>query len=187
MAEGGGLRPIEDRLLDTASALARSGARRRHMHNFHRDSAEPIQRMLNALEPESYVQPHRHRPGSDVEIFLGLRGRLGVLEFDEEGAVRGAVILDPAGPVRGIEIPAGIWHTILALEPGTVVYEVKAGPYDPARAKEPAPWAPPEGDPHAPGYLARLREALGAGAPILPSPRQLPESDRVRPRRSGGR
>lgn len=147
------------------------------MHNFHRGSAEPIQRMLNALEPESYVQPHRHGPGSDVEIFVGLRGRLGVLAFDDEGAVRAAFVVDPAGPVRGIEIPAGIWHTILALEPGTVAYEVKAGPYDPARAKEPAPWAPPEGDPRAPGYLARLRETMTADAPFLSSLDPVPQSD----------
>ena len=186
MAERRGLRPIEDRLLDAASARARAGARRRHMHNFHRDAAEPIQRMLNALEPESYVQPHRHRPGSEVEIFVGLRGRLGVLAFDEAGAVCAAFVLDPAGPVRGIEIPAGIWHTILALEPGTVVYEVKAGPYDPARAKEPAPWAPPEGDPRATGYLARLREALDLGAPIPSSPRQPPERESAGPRSPGG-
>ena len=163
------MRPIEDRLLDAASARARSGARRRHMHNFHQDYGEPIQRMLNALEPDSYVQPHRHPPGSDVEVFVGLRGRLGVLEFDEAGAVRGAFVVDPAGPVRGIEIPSGTWHTILALDPGTVAYEVKAGPYDPASAKEPAPWAPPEGDPLAPEALARFRAAFAAAPPHAPA------------------
>jgi cupin fold WbuC family metalloprotein len=167
MAAARGVRPFDDRLLDAVTARARSVARRRHMHNFHGDYAEPLQRMLNALEPESYVQPHRHRPGSDVEVFVALRGRLGVLEFDEAGGACAALVLDPAGPVRGIEIPPGIWHTILALSPGTVVYEVKLGPYDPAGAKDPAPWAPPEGHPDAPAYLARLRAAFAA-APAAP-------------------
>ncbi len=164
MAEGPkeSMRPIDECLLNAASAHARTSARRRHMHRFHQEYAEPVQRMLNALEPESYVPPHRHADAGTVEVFVALRGRLGVLEFDDAGAVRNVFVLDPGGPVRGIEIPPNAWHTILALDPGTVAYEVKPGPYDPARAKEPAPWAPPEGDPGAPAYLARLHAAVVA-------------------------
>jgi cupin fold WbuC family metalloprotein len=158
------VRPIDDGLLDAVTARARASARRRHMHLFHGDYADPVQRMLNALEPDSYVPPHRHFEGDRVEVFMALRGRLGVLEFDDTGAVCRALVLDPRGPARGVEIPMGTWHTIVALDPGTVAYEVKEGPYDPARAKEPAPWAPPEGDPRAPAYLARLREAARAAA-----------------------
>src|SRR5574341_779979 len=139
MAAGCGIRPFDDRLLYAVTARARSGARRRHMHNFHGNYADPLQRMLNALEPESYVAPHRH-PGADkIEAFVVLRGRLGVVEFDDGGTVRRAFVLARNGPVQGIEIPPRAWHTILALESGTVVYEMKAGPYDPARAKEHPP------------------------------------------------
>ncbi|HEY7677338.1 MAG TPA: WbuC family cupin fold metalloprotein [Candidatus Methylomirabilis sp.] len=160
------MRSIDDGLLDAVTVRARESARRRHMHVFHGEYADPVQRMLNALEPDSYVPPHRHFEGDRVEVFVALRGRLGILEFDDAGAVRGALVLDPRGPVRGAEVPMGAWHTIVALDPGTVAYEVKEGPYDPARAKEPAPWAPAEGDPQVPSYLARLREAaLAAPAP----------------------
>lgn len=161
---------IDDRLLDAASARARASARRRHMHNLHRDYAEPLQRMVNALEPDTYVPPHRHAKADEVEVFVALRGRLGVLEFDDGGEVRRAFILDPAGPTRGLEVPAGVWHTILALDPGVVVFEAKAGPYEPDRAKMPAPWAPPEGDPRAPAYLARLRAAVPASLTPPQSP-----------------
>ncbi len=164
------MRPIDDRLLDAATAQARTSVRRRHMHRFHQADAEPVQRMLNALEPESYIAPHRHPDADRVEVFVALRGRLGVLEFDDAGTVRHAVVLDPRGPTRGIEIPPGVWHTIVALDPGTVAFEVEPGPYDPARAKEAAPWAPPEGDPRAPAYLARLRDVFAAAHASAPPP-----------------
>ena len=151
---------IDDALLDAVTARARASARRRHMHNFHRDYAEALQRMLNALEPETYIPPHRHEGAGMVEVFVVLRGRLGVLEFDDAGTVRRAFVLDRNSPTQGIEIPPGAWHTILALAPGTVVYEVKPGPFDPTRAKEHPPWAPPEGDPDAAAYLARLKSAF---------------------------
>ena len=162
------MRPIDNGLLDAVTAQARTSARRRHMHRLHREYGEPVQRMLNALEPESYVAPHRHPAADTMEVFVALRGRLGVVEFDDAGTVRHAVVLDPRGPTQGIEVPPRAWHTIVALDPGTVAFEVKPGPYDPARAKEAAPWAPPEDDPHAPGYPARLRDVFTAAA--IPSP-----------------
>lgn len=162
------MQPIDEKLLDEVTARARASARRRHMHNFHSDYAEPVQRMLNALEPDTYIAPHRHPDPGKLEVFVALRGRLGVLEFDDAGTVRRAFVLECNSPTQGIEIPAGAWHTILALAPGTVVYEVKPGPYDPARAKEHPPWALPEGDPCAPAYLETLRVAIGAAASSVP-------------------
>ena len=159
------MRVVDDGLLDAVIVQARASARRRHMHLLHGDYADPVQRMLNALEPDSYVPPHRHFEADRVEVFMALRGRLGVLEFDDAGGVLRALVLDPRGPARGVEIPMDAWHTIVALEAGTVAYEVKGGPFDPARAKERAPWAPPEGDPRAPAYLASLRQAALAAVP----------------------
>ena len=37
----------------------------------------------------------------------------------------------PGGPVVALNIPAGQWHTVRALESGTVIMEVKDGPYEP--------------------------------------------------------
>ena len=35
------------------------------------------------------------------------------------------------GPVCALNIPAGQWHTLLALDPGTVILEMKDGQYEP--------------------------------------------------------
>ena len=88
------------------------------------------QRMLNAIEPGSPLPVHRHRKSSETVVCL--RGRL-VEEFYDEwerGCVE-AVELSPGGPVVAINILAGRWHTARALESGTVIMEVKDGPYEP--------------------------------------------------------
>jgi hypothetical protein len=57
---------------------------------------------------------------------------------------------------RGIDLEPGVWHTLTAVSPYAVCYEVKPGPWDPKTDKEFAPWAPSEGDPAAAGYLRGL-------------------------------
>ena len=46
-------------------------------------------------------------------------------------------------------MPAGVWHTFVALEPGSVFFETKAGPWVPLTPEETAQWAPAEGTPEA--------------------------------------
>jgi hypothetical protein len=57
-----------------------------------------------------------------------------------------------------VDCREGVWHTFFALEPDTVVFEVKAGPHDAATDKEAAPWAPDENSPDAAAYLQHLRK-----------------------------
>ena len=42
-----------------------------------------------------------------------------------------AIELRPDGPVVALNIPIGQWHTVRALESGTVILEVKDGAYEP--------------------------------------------------------
>ena len=87
------------------------------------------QRMLNAIEPGSEVPIHRHRLSSET---VGcLRGRLIEEYYDEAGRVVDSIELTPGGPVVALNIPAGQWHTVRSLESGTVILEVKDGPYAP--------------------------------------------------------
>ena len=123
---------------------------------------EPVQRMLNAMEPDTYVRPHRHTTPPKVEAFLVLRGAAAVLRFDDDGALVEAVVLRAGGPDFGAEIPPETWHTVVSLEPGTVLYEVLQGPYAAASHKDFAPWAPAEGAPDAPAFLEGLRQRLDA-------------------------
>lgn len=131
---------INETLLDEVTAQARKSPRLRMNYNFHETMEAPIHRMLNALEPGTYLVPHRH-PDKE-EVYLVLRGSLLAFLFDEEGKVTVKETLSPAAGNYGIEIPAGAWHGIVVLEPGTVIYEIKQGPFVPLTSENIAPWAP---------------------------------------------
>lgn len=148
--------------LDALSAAARTSARRRKNFNFHPDDAHPAHRLLNAVEPESYVQPHRHLEPHKDETLVALRGAFGLVLFDEDGRVVETAVIRPQAELIGVDIPRGVFHTLVALEPGSVFFESKAGPYDAKTDKELAAWAPAEGSAEAPAYHAKLR-ALFAG------------------------
>ncbi len=152
---------INQALLDSLTAKAQNAPRQRANHNFHRELADPINRMLNAMEPGTYVAPHKHQDPDKREAFLILRGRVLVVEFTETGAVSDWQVLSPALGNFGVEIPPRTYHTLLALESGTVIYELKDGPYNAATDKVFAPWAPAEGAPEAGAYLAGLLARLG--------------------------
>lgn len=149
---------VDQDLLDSLSARAKTVPRRRTNHNLH-ELSDQVQRMLNALEPDTYVRPHRHIDPPKVELFVILRGRLAVLIFDDHGQVLHTVILE-ASTRPALDIPAGHWHSLIALEPGTIAFEAKEGPYVPATDKDFASWAPREGSSEAASYLAKLRATL---------------------------
>lgn len=152
---------IDADLLDAAVAGARNSPRRRRNHNFHVADTDVCHRLLNAIEPGSYVVPHRHLDPAKDETFVVLRGRFGLVLFDENGAVTRQVVLDVAGPTFGVTIPHGTFHSIVALVPGSVFLEAKAGPYLPLTEQERASWAPAEQAAGAADYLSSL-EALFA-------------------------
>lgn len=147
---------IDAALLDAVSAEAQAGARGRKNRNFHRGDGDPAHRLLNAIEPGSYVLPHRHLDVHKAESMLVLRGRLGLVIFDDAGTVLRTATLGAGGEALGVDIACGTWHSVLALASGTVFFEAKAGPYGPLSAAERAPWAPAEDAAAAVAYQRRL-------------------------------
>lgn len=147
---------IDQSLISRVTEEARKSARLRKNFNFHPDHADPVNRMLNALEPGTYVRPHKHESPDKWEVFLAISGKALVLRFDEAGTILEAVILDPTHGVHGVEIGVREWHTVVALVPGTVLYEIKPGPYTPLEDKNFASWAPSENSPEAAAYLESL-------------------------------
>ena len=103
---------------------------------------DPINRLLNAMEPGTYLRPHRHLNPAKDEIFLLLRGKVAVFLFDEEGNITEKTILNPKEGAYGAEIKAGTWHGLLVLESGSVIYEIKQGPFAPLAPENLAPWSP---------------------------------------------
>ena len=139
---------IDDRLLDDLTAKAAASTRKRAHHNLHPVLTDPVQRLCVAIEPGTYIRPHRHADPATWEVFLMVRGSAVFLTFDDIGTVRERTIIAAAGPVRGIEIPSGTWHAIASLEAGSIFLEVKQGPYAaPMAGSSAAGWAPAEGDP----------------------------------------
>ena len=152
------LKIISDQLLSELSQKAAQLPRKRLNLNFHEELADPINRMLNAFEPGTYIQPHKHENPDKREVFIILKGALVVVIYDESGNPIDFVLLDPQKGTYAIEIPPRVWHSVISLESGTVVYEIKDGPYLPISDKNFASWAPKEGDPNCDEYLARLTE-----------------------------
>jgi cupin fold WbuC family metalloprotein len=149
----------ELRLIGTAAiAAARSaiGPRGRAMVCFH-EPADAVQRMVNAIEPGSYIQPHRHVGVGRMEVCIALTGAAAVLTFGDDGDLLEQRIIAPGSAVVGVEIPPGTFHSLLALAPGTALYEVHQGPYVAATHRQPAPWAPSEGDPTGVAWLEARR------------------------------
>ncbi len=148
---------IDQQTLDDLSSRAQANPRLRQNHNLHPADASRGHRLFNAIEPGSYIRPHRHLDPEKDETFLVVRGRLGVITFADDGTVRETALLEAGGANLVADIPHGVYHTAVSLEPGTIFFEAKAGPYVPIAEAEKAAWAPAEGDAGALPYLARLK------------------------------
>ena len=151
---------IDRDLIDRKVLDARRSERKREIHIFHEGDPDSLQRMLNAIQPGSYVRPHRHLNPPKAESLIVLQGVLGYVSFTEDGAPEDGseILLDPSRGVYGCDIRPGVWHTIFALTPDTVLFEVKPGPYNPGDDKEFAPWSPREGSAEATEFLTRLED-----------------------------
>ncbi|MFN7677630.1 MAG: WbuC family cupin fold metalloprotein [Cyanobacteriota bacterium] len=146
-----GLRCLDQALFDAVSAEARLSPRLRRNHNLH-EEPELVQRFLNVMQPGTYVRPHRHlrdTPGAGFECFVVLQGAMGLLLLTDQGVERQRLRLDAAGPLRGVQLPEGVFHTLVALAPDTVMLEIKQGPYQPASDKDFLAPFPLEGTPGA--------------------------------------
>jgi cupin fold WbuC family metalloprotein len=132
------LKQITEATLHSLAAQAQASPRRRANLNLHERLDDPIQRLAIAMEPDTYVRPHRHP--HTWELLYPLAGRFVVLHFDDAGRVTDHALLGVDS--RIIENPADRWHAVLSLDAGAVIFEVKHGPYMPVAAADYAPWSP---------------------------------------------
>ena len=121
---------ITQAILDDLTEQAKASPRLRMNLDLRNSDADQSQRMLNAIEPGSPLPIHRHQKTSETVVCL--RGRLVEEYYDElERICTDRIELSPNGPVVALNIPAGQWHTVQALESGTVILEMKNGKYEP--------------------------------------------------------
>ena len=120
---------IDKKLLDTVTSKARESDRLRMNYNFHESLDAKAQRLLNALEPGTELPIHRQQHAA--ETYIVLRGAIKVLFYNDDRVLTDEFMVDPLEGVYGLHIPIGQWHTLEVLESGTMIFEVKDGPYTP--------------------------------------------------------
>ena len=152
--------------LDALTQSAEQSTRQRQHKNIHRHYNEPCQRLFNAIGVDSYIRPHRHSIDPKDECLIAVRGRMSLVVFDENGHVLQVIQFGAQATVAqlsvsvGINLPAGVWHTVISEDPNSILFEVKSGPFNPEQAKENALWAPAEGSLEAVEYLIKLKRCV---------------------------
>ena len=118
---------IDKELLDKVSAQAKASPRLRMNYNFHQGLDEKCHRFLNAVEPGTEVPIHKH-PTKD-ETFVILRGKVRVNTHNDDGSIIEDIVLCADEGRYGVNIPKGVWHKLEAIEPNSVIFECKEGPF----------------------------------------------------------
>ncbi len=158
------MKAFDAQYLNDLTRQAKKCPRLRQHRNIHQNYQDACQRLFNAIEPGSYIRPHRHASEPREELLIAIRGSMALMTFDDQGSVTGILRFGSQNHgsdlAAGAEVGSRTWHTVVALETGCVLLEVKAGPFDPSQPKDPAPWAPEEGSEMAHGYLRDLVELV---------------------------
>lgn len=145
-------------MLTHAVKLSKESPRGRIIQRLHKKDDAILQRMLNVMQPGSYMRAHRHLDPPKPETFIVLKGAVRYVEFDENGTVIRHADMRPDSEVFGVDIEPGVWHALIVLEPDSVIFEVKSGPYSKSSDKDFPNWAPEEDTPEAAMYLAELKQ-----------------------------
>ena len=118
---------INEQTLDELTARAQASPRLRMNLDLRNSPADGSQRMLNAIEPGTVLPIHRHPTTSETVVCL--RGHFEEYFYDADGRLTEVIDMTPGALL--LNIPAGQWHSLKSLASGTVLLEVKDGPYVP--------------------------------------------------------
>ncbi len=147
---------IDTTLMQKAVEASRVNLRKRIILPLHKGPEAPLHRMLNAIQPYSYIRPHRHLHPPKPESVIVLQGALLCVVFNSRGVVQEAITLAAGTNAFGFDCEPGIFHTFLALCCDTVLFEVKPGPYQADTDKDFAAWAPSERSAEVTSFLTYL-------------------------------
>lgn len=120
---------INEHLINKVSSQAKLSPRLRMNFNLHESLDDTTHRFFNAMEPGTIVPIHRHC--DTAETFILVRGKMRVVFYDDNKNIIENTILSTDNVNYGVHIPVGTWHWVDILEPNTVTFEVKEGPYHP--------------------------------------------------------
>lgn len=155
-----GVEPFGTAELDALSMRAAASPRLRQHRNIHQSHDDPCQRLLNAIEPGSYLRPYRYLAHPRNKLLVALRGAFVVVLFDTDGAITRTVRFGAGADTHCmVEVAGTVWNSVVSLQRGSVLLEAKAGPYDADEPREFPAWAPAEGTPEAAAYARALRQS----------------------------
>ena len=121
---------LDNEFINSLLDRAKESPRLRQHYDLRNSAADTSQRMLNALLPGTEVAIHRHE--ETAETVVCLMGKLEEIFYEEVGDGTFREIsrqqLSPHEGLYGMQIPAGVWHTVHVIEP-SVIFEAKDGAY----------------------------------------------------------
>lgn len=142
--------------IESGLTASRKSKRKRMILPIHRQQEAEVQRLINFLQPGTYIRPHKHPMPYATESIVLLQGSIRFFTFDGSGEILTDNELSSKPIPDVIDIEPDTWHTFLVLEPDTIIFECKKGPYDVDTDKEFASWAPEEGDDKATEFMKNL-------------------------------
>lgn len=152
----GDLFTLTDEMIQKGLSESRNSDRLRIIQPIHRTQDAGVQRLINFLQPGTYIRPHKHPLPHASESVILLRGAIRFFTFSESGSILNTREL-AGSPYPGmIDIEPDVWHSFLVLEEDTILFECKKGPYDPKTDKEFAGWAPEEEDLHVNEWMEKI-------------------------------
>ena len=143
-------------IIEQVVQASKLSPRNRILLPLHKGPEAPLHRMLNAIQPQSYIRPHRHLHPPKPETIIVLQGAILCIVFTPSGEIQEVQTIAAGTDELGFDCEPWVYHTFLSLRTDTVIFEVKPGPYEVSTDKDFATWAPPEGSPEAGKYLAFL-------------------------------
>ena len=146
---------LDEATIAEGLAASRASERKRMILPIQRSQDAQVQRIVNFLQPGTYIRPHCHPLPHATESVCLIQGALEVLIFSEEGEVQARYHLEESGP-RLIDLEPGTWHGMIVHGPDTIIFESKRGPYDAETDKAFAPWGPEEDSEEVPAFLDKL-------------------------------
>lgn len=139
---------LSEQVIEKGVKASRESDRKRIILPIHRKQEAEVQRMINFLQPGTYIRPHKHPLNHASESLVLIRGCIRFFTFDEDGTVLSDNEIQ-SKPLPGlVDIEPRIWHSFIVLEEDTILFECKKGPYDAERDKIFAEWSPEEGSDH---------------------------------------
>jgi cupin fold WbuC family metalloprotein len=144
------------KVLNDLTTAAKATERKRINLNIHESTEAAVQRLFLAVEPETYIRPHRHPQAHKWELFVVLDGEMDLLLFNDLGDIVNRIALS-ATTTRAVEIPANTWHSYISKKSGTLALEIKEGAYLPSPEEDFLSMSPAENTDEAAAYLQWMK------------------------------